>query len=516
MVDQIKNRNLALAQLLEEHRSEIVASWTQQALALSSTRYQQAAPETLTLWVSQALEQVINLLARGPGPELTRYLEELATARIEAGFEIADVIAAFLLAKEAITPSIFKTLSMDPPAMAASIAALDTGIRSMLGQFGNIFAEAMQDKYSQETQKRLAEGDSLQRTTTALLTRLTLDEVLEIVCSEACRLTSATGSAVLLLEEDDWLSVAIGIGSPLPVLDRLTVEASLAGQAIRRGQPWLTNDPEHQLQAYQRNPHLQSLLVIPLRARKTFIGVLDVVNKPGGFTDEDIRVLGLFASQAAIAIENARLQQQAEELAVIQERQRLARELHDSVTQALYSISLFTDAARLALSTGKQKTANDHLAELRSMVREAMLDMRLLIFELHPPILEDEGLVAALQARLEAVEARSGVKTELKVQGEPRLPLAIETELYRIAQEALTNVVKHAGAEEVGIEVQAIEDLFSLKIWDNGNGFDVNALEHSGGLGLRGIKERGQQIGGVVSLDSIPGKGTTLTVEIRQ
>lgn len=139
------------------------------------------------------------------------------------------------------------------------------------------------------------------------------------------------------------------------------------------------------------------------------------------------------------------------------------------------------------------------------MAREAMLDMRLLIFELRPPVLEEEGLVTALQTRLEAVEARSGVHADFQTSGERRLPLPLEIELYRIAQEALTNVVKHARAKQVKISLRFDEVQVCLEIEDDGVGFDT-ALDHSGGMGLRGIQERVEKIGGDLLVQSAPGR----------
>ena len=297
-----------------------------------------------------------------------------------------------------------------------------------------------------EIQRRLAESESVGRVLVSLLQKTVLEQVLDIVCAEAQGLIGATGSAVLLLTDQAWLEVRHRLGKPIAAVERLPVDGTLAGQVVRQGAPVLLNDPAlmGQTQVYQWPADLTALLAVPLHANGGVIGVLDVVNKPGGFTDEDVRVMSIFANQAAMAIEHARLQQQAEKLAVLQERERLARELHDSVTQSLYSVNLYANAAALALAAGKQETVTGYLQELRETAQEGMRDMRLLIFQLHPPELETEGLTAVLQARLAAVEARAGLLTEFRVEGERRLPMAIEGELYWIAQEALTNVLKHA------------------------------------------------------------------------
>jgi signal transduction histidine kinase len=289
----------------------------------------------------------------------------------------------------------------------------------------------------------------------------------------------------------------------------------LAGLVVQREQPVLINDPVNQVQAYRRNPDLHSLLVIPLYIEELSIGVIDVVNKPGGFTNDDVRIMGLFANQAAIAIENARLHQLAEQLAVTRERQRLARDLHDSVTQTMYSLSLYADATRKALQGEKVETALENLDELRKMVREAMLDLRLLIFELHPPILQKEGLATALKTRLDSVEARSGIRIKFNVSNERRLPLETETECYRIAQEALTNVVKHAQADHVSVSLHYYPDKFELEVRDNGVGFDAGEAEKGGGLGLKGIQERVQRMSGHLAIESTPQTGTALKVMVK-
>jgi signal transduction histidine kinase len=369
---------------------------------------------------------------------------------------------------------------------------------------------------SEQTALLLNAGESLQRVTTALLRHLTtLDDVLAIICAEARRLTDAAGSAVLLVEDETWLRVASSSGTPQPVLERLPLDQTLAGQVVAQKEPLLPADPHSQKQAYSLNPALQTLLAVPLLVDDTVLGVLDVVNKPGGFSQADMRIMRLFADQAAISIEHARLHQQAEKLVVMEERQRLARELHDSVTQALYSVTLYADAASMALAAGKQAVASEHVQALRTMAREAMLDMRLLIFELHPPVLEKEGLVGAIQTRLETVEARSGLQTAFHAAGsERRLPLATEEDLYRIVQEALNNAVKHAGAQQVSVHLRFGVQDFSLEVRDDGVGFDPTRARQGGGVGLRGIEERVQRIGGKLHIASAPNAGATLKVEV--
>jgi signal transduction histidine kinase/PAS domain-containing protein len=372
-----------------------------------------------------------------------------------------------------------------------------------------------------QMRRRLSESESIQRIAKGLLQRIGLDEVLQIICAEAMQLTGATGSAVLLLEEDGWLRVTKSAGSPTYSVNRLPISRSFAGRAFQTGEHvWVDladSEPDsdaQQLQGYPWIKGLVSLLVVPLKVDTKVIGILNILNKPSELTQEDMRIIDLFADQAAIIIEHVRLQYQAEQLAVLEERQRLARELHDSVTQALYSVTLYADAARMAFSAEKWDALERNLREVRNMSREAMYDMRLLVFELRPFMLETEGLASALRARLAAVEGRSGLKTEVLVEEERRLPIKIEEELYRIAQEALNNVVKHAGATQVQIQLKYDENTVSLEMSDDGKGFEPEAVSQSGGFGLQGIQERVQQLGGTLNIESAPLRGTRLSVRI--
>ena len=375
-------------------------------------------------------------------------------------------------------------------------------------------AQSDHDATYEETRKRLAESQSLQRVTSSLLQKTDLAEVLEIVCAEAQQLTGAAGSAVLLLEDDGWLTVTQTAGVPVSASDRLPVDGSLSGMAIRLGQPLLINDPASHIQGDYANPEVTAMLAVPLRTNETVIGILDVVNKPTGFTEDDIRLANLFADQAAIAIEKSQMLKRIEQLAVVEERQRLARELHDSVAQALYTVTLYAEAARLALAAGKHDAVARNLHELRSMAREALGDMRVLIFELHPPALKEQGLVAALQARLAAVEARTGLRAELQTQGDGQLPLAVAEELYWIAQEALNNVVKHAQAQHVTLRLEFAPGQVCLEVRDDGIGFDPEQARQAGGLGLGSIEQRAQRIQGELAVISSPGQGACVRVTV--
>jgi len=204
---------------------------------------------------------------------------------------------------------------------------------------------------------------------------------------------------------------------------------------------------------------------------------------------------------------------QAEELAVAQERNRLARELHDSVAQTLYGLALQSEAAARKLAAGHLDQVADDLRFFRTSAQQTLQEIRLLIFELRPPILDDVGLAAALRDRIEAVERRSGIAVRLELEEVGELPAQVETALYRIAQEALNNVLKHAAAGRVTLSLSRSGEALRLTIADDGRGFDPETAAQRG-YGLASMRERAEQAGGTVILSSVPGEGTTLTVEV--
>lgn len=264
----------------------------------------------------------------------------------------------------------------------------------------------------------------------------------------------------------------------------------------------------------------RSELAIPLKTKAGVIGVLNVESREiNGFDKNDVAVLQSITQQAAIAIENAQLFEQAQQLAVIQERQRLARDLHDSVTQALYGVTLYAEATARQLSREDPNLplAKDHLDDLRATAQEALREMRLLIFELRPSVLQKEGLLAALRTRLESVEGRSGVKASFDAPTE-FMPLPPKTEscLYWIAQEVLNNTLKHAQADTVALTVHQDNSCVALEITDDGIGFDMDGAGQKGGLGLPGLRERAAEIGGHLIIESQPGQGTLVRIEVPQ
>ncbi|HKZ85583.1 MAG TPA: GAF domain-containing protein [Anaerolineae bacterium] len=291
-------------------------------------------------------------------------------------------------------------------------------------------------------------------------------------------------------------------------------QEGITGWVAGSGEPLLVPDVSQDSRyVWMEGSQTRSELALPILAKDRTIGVLDVQSdRADAFDQSDLVVLQSLANQLAVAIENARLYEQAQQLAALEERQKLARELHDSVSQALYGIALGAKTARTLLDRDPIQVAQP-LDYVLSLAEAGLAEMRALIFELRPESLEMEGLVAALTKQTASLHARYHIEVQTAFGDEPRLPLPAKETLYRIAQEALNNIVKHARASRVDVRLELADGSVRLEIGDNGVGFDPKG-EFPGHLGLRSMRERAEKAGGTLAVESAPGQGARIRVRI--
>ncbi len=256
-------------------------------------------------------------------------------------------------------------------------------------------------------------------------------------------------------------------------------------------------------------------LSVPICGRCRPMGVICVFREPSKpFSEAETTLLAAIGDQLAVAVENARLYAEARGKAVLEERQRLARELHDSVTQLLYSLTLLSETGRRFAAAGNVERAGQYLQRLGDTSQQALKEMRLLVYELRPMSLQQEGLVGALERRLDSVEKRAGIRAELAIGDLPALSPAAEEGLYRIAEEALNNTLKHAKATEVTVTVAVEGESLALAVRDNGEGFDPSSQPDRGGLGLLNMRERAERLGGWLTICAAPGEGTAVRASV--
>lgn len=368
--------------------------------------------------------------------------------------------------------------------------------------------------------RRTQELETLLRVSRDLTATLDLKTLLGRIVEQLRQVVAYDSAGLFDLVDETYLDVLLYVGPQETgsALIQLSLEAPLIVEVTRQQQPVLVPDTQansasaQALRAMAGCPLTQigSWLAVPLLLKDRAIGMLELGHcRPNFYTARHVDLALAFANQAAIAIENARLYEQAQALASLEERRHLARELHDSVSQALYGIALGTRTARMLLDRDPTKLA-EPLDYIMNLAEAGLTEMRALIFELRPEILESEGLVGALNKQAEALRVRHKLQVDTNFGPEPAVPLPCKEAFYRIAQEATHNVVKHAKAERITLSLQNGEGL-TLEIDDDGQGFDPDQT-FTGHLGLRSMRERIEKLGGSFELQSEPGRGTTVRV----
>jgi len=246
------------------------------------------------------------------------------------------------------------------------------------------------------------------------------------------------------------------------------------------------------------------------------IGSFYLTEKEGAdiFSDEDQELIELLASHAAIAITNARLYERSRELSILEERNRLALELHDAVSQKLFSLVLTAESAETLLERDGE-AARAQVERLKALSREALDELRSLIMELRPPDLDRDGLCGALRKHVEVVRELHGVEIELNVDDAVSAGDGRDQEVFRIAQEALQNALRHAHAQHVRLRLGRADGQLTLEVRDDGVGFRPDDPElRSRRLGLTSMEERAGRIGGRLEIHSAPGQGTDIKLEV--
>jgi signal transduction histidine kinase len=310
---------------------------------------------------------------------------------------------------------------------------------------------------------------------------------------------------------DDDLIAAMG---PLPRTH------GMLGAMLESAEPFRTpdihTDPRFRGWWPRAHPDMRSFLGVPIRSRGGVLGAFYLTEKEGAaeFSEADERLIVLLAAHAAIAIENARLHERSRELSIVEERNRLARELHDSVTQQLFGVVLAAQSAGELLARG-DRTAAEEVERVQALARGAMDELRSVVFELRPASLEAEGLAQALRKHVDVLRRVSGRAIELRIAAPPPLGAPAAGQVFRIAQEALQNALRHAEAERIEVRLEDGAGRLVLTVADDGRGFDPSApILRSRRLGLTSMEERATELGGRLTVQSHPGDGTTVRLEV--
>ncbi|MGH4027305.1 GAF domain-containing sensor histidine kinase [Actinomycetota bacterium Odt1-20B] len=269
------------------------------------------------------------------------------------------------------------------------------------------------------------------------------------------------------------------------------------------------------------HPDMSDFLGLPIRYGDETLGALFLANKRCpkpeggcGFTAADEELLGILAQHAAIALTNARLYERSRELTIAEERSRLAHELHDAVSQKLFSLRLTAQAAA-ALVDRDPTRAKGELQQVAALAAEAADELRAAVVELRPAALDEDGLVATLRTHIQVLDRAHSAAVTFESRGVRALPAAQEEAMLRVAQEALHNALRHSGAGAVSVVLEKRGQAAVLSVTDDGSGFDPRAIRRAGRhLGLVSMRDRAGGVGGRLTVESAPGKGTTIEMEV--
>lgn len=265
------------------------------------------------------------------------------------------------------------------------------------------------------------------------------------------------------------------------------------------------------------HPEMSDFLGMPVRDGEETLGALFLANKrgPHGFTDEDQELLSLLAQHAAIALTNARLYERSRELTIAEERSRLAHELHDAVSQKLFSLRLTAQAAA-ALVDRDPARAKDELQQVAALAAEAADELRAAVTELRPAALDEDGLIATLRTHAHVLDRAHAAHVTFACDGVRALPATQEEAVLRVAQEALHNALRHSEGDRVEVTLTRTPAGGAvLKVVDSGKGFDPRTVRRAGRhLGLVSMRDRASGVGGRLTVHSEPGQGTTIEMEV--
>ncbi|MEU7055427.1 GAF domain-containing sensor histidine kinase [Streptomyces sp. NPDC046197] len=269
------------------------------------------------------------------------------------------------------------------------------------------------------------------------------------------------------------------------------------------------------------HPEMSDFLGLPIRDGDEVIGALFLANKncekaagSCGFTQEDEELLSILAQHAAIALTNARLYERSRELTIAEERSRLAHELHDAVSQKLFSLRLTAQAAT-ALVDRDPVRAKGELQQVATLAAEAADELRAAVVELRPAALDEDGLIATLRTQIQVLDRAHTARVTFAARGFRALPAAQEEAMLRVAQEALHNALRHSGAGRVDVTLGRRGCGAVLRVTDDGGGFDPHTVRRAGRhLGLVSMRDRASGVGGSLTVESAPGKGTVIEMEV--
>ncbi len=408
---------------------------------------------------------------------------------------------------------VLASLQLDAP--PAAVFLVDECARGLEIVIGSAWSRARAGQATDE----LAALDTATRGIAGVLD---LDRVLQLITDRVRELAHAEYSALGIVDQEGGIERFITSGITRAERERIGPAPhghGLLGVIARQAHPMRVHDIATDPRRYGfplNHPQMHSLLGVPIGAKGKSIGRLYLTNKQpfGDFTEDDERMVEMFALHAGIAIENARLHDQVQRLAIVEERERIGRDLHDGIIQSIYAVGLSLEDVP-DLMTDEPDEARARVERAIDSLDQSIRDIRNFIFGLRPELLEQAGLVGGLAALADEFRVNSMVDVDLETAGaqDADLPADLTGQFLSIAREALSNIARHSKATRGSVRVEMADDIVRLTIGDNGVGFDPARPRGVGHQGLVNMRARASSVGGRLEIQSGPGTGTRIIVE---
>jgi PAS domain S-box-containing protein len=398
----------------------------------------------------------------------------------------------------------------------------------ILGIVRDITTQVQNEEVLEElVTSRTTELSALINVSNVASSSLDIHEVMERSLDSVLSAMNCEMGAIHILDESEreinlssWRNVPEEILEEIKILP---INKSLPGRVLEQGSTLIVRDmlgDPDTVPSAKRLLRNRVYLGTPMKAKGKTIGVLVLIGQPDrNFNHEEISLLASIAQQISVAIENARLHEQAEILAITEERQRIAREIHDTLAQGFTGINIQLDAVESALELGKQELAQERLSRARRLAEQSLSEARRSVWALRSKTLENKNFCDALRDSIRGLASGSGLDISIDVQDDlPHVPIELQTDLLRVTQEAVMNVIKHAEASHLDIKFQCNQENIVLQIEDNGRGFvmfDGYMTQRDwSGFGFTAMRERIDRHGGKLDINSTPNRGTSVTIHL--
>jgi len=528
-----KQATQGLAALLEQYHDEIATAWAKKVQQLPDSHYRELPLEDLRASTRRGLAAMIAALTTGSCVALEAYLIDVSLTRQEMNFDIGEVSQALLLCKDATLSVIKRSHLLDAALTWKLIAQLDACLRWMVGCFNELYATET-NRLLQEQQARTTM--MLDMVQTASIS-LELDAVLRCVAEGIATAAGVPHCGFFLVDEEQgtitsklevtmpsWRTTAFKLGVPWPRPPQpIAAFSPLIRQVVAQKEPVTCYDAQADPRLNQKAARrwgYKSVLALPcvVKGRVVAVAWVPTFDDCRAFAEDQIELACGLANAAAIAIENARLHQQAGQLAVIKERARLSREIHDDLAQTLGALQLRSSLLDELLSDNQVVQARANVTELQNLISEAYTTMREEIFNLRTIVSPGLGFLPSLREYLADYRAHYGLDVQLEAEDDTAATLTgyAHVQAMRIIQEALTNVRKHAGAGKVWVRIKRDDGCVRISVEDDGRGFDPARVAEQGRqyFGLQVMRERAESVGGDLVLESQTGKGTQVVLRV--